>query len=1013
MLPAEMPAVDPSKHRILLVGPRVIHLKPFFERRRYAVVAVQKGVEGMSALDAEPRDIVILELNLGDLTATEFLMAARQAHADASFLLLDDASKAGQIVKALQAGLDGYLPTPPDEDRLFFEVERHLRRSGGGVAATGGIGSGDDTGGFQTTTQLTERPDLKQMTDLQTQLADRESQLVEVQMQTDLLNQEIVKLREEAKKLNAVRGALIGQIDGDLDEEQAFRIKERLAMASVLETEADTLREELGGARSVRRELQQEIELLKKRVQDLSDVPEVDPDDGATERVEELESDNMVLAGRVAELEEELDLTKAEVVALEQKHKDELSPLQREINKLSSDQAIRANDDDKLAMEHIATVAKLENAHKAELAHLNEDHENIVGNLKEEHEAALKRAVSDVEIERATIKDQIADAVREAVKAKEREHLEMLGGKEKEIQQKLNAALDQNTKIVTERDQAVYEKEEAIAKALDIELVLDELQTKIEYLEGEVAKEKARATKAEVDFKKDKVRLIQEKEEVAGGSQQVFERVQRFVDENANLKKANIELESTRAALEERAKRGDEASTRAEAELAQASVIRAEAIQQRDMAEGARHAIEDRLQTLERQLTERVAQLEAQVEEERTRRGNAESALADAGEAANRLADARAAATAAEHELQRLQQRIDDAERLAGAAKTELELVRTQSAQQRDAALAQLRGEQERELSQARADAEREMQRLRSAAEEARVNFEHTAVQARADLDRALSSPTSSDGSSAVGTPDALVDELKMRLAVLEDRLLDSNAQARDASDARDAAHSTISELERHRAELEARLQNMLAGGGGGLDLASTQVLQQERDAYRGRLAETEAWVQQAQLHLEALRVERDQLAAQATALSNDQVNHGSEAQELYAQLAGAKQQVESLTGRAAGLEQELSMTRQQAQNAMQATQQAAQHQRGNTQDQQTIAILQDEVKNLRAQLMATQQQVQRGAGGRLPEELEPLRWTLTAAIDALTSLEQREPALASHLRNLRLLATTLQKLSG
>src|SRR5207244_353466 len=108
----------------LLVGPRVIHLKPFFERRGYPVVAVANGVDGMSALDAGRRDVVIMELNLGDLTATEYLMAARQGHLGSRFLLLDDPSKANQIVKALQAGLDGYLPTPPDEDRLFFEVER-------------------------------------------------------------------------------------------------------------------------------------------------------------------------------------------------------------------------------------------------------------------------------------------------------------------------------------------------------------------------------------------------------------------------------------------------------------------------------------------------------------------------------------------------------------------------------------------------------------------------------------------------------------------------------------------------------------------------------------------------------------------------------------------------------------------------------------------------------------------------------------------------------------------------
>lgn len=1001
MLPAEMPAVDPSKHRILLVGPRVIHLKPFFERRRYSVVAVQKGVDGMTALDAEPRDIVILELNLGDLTATEFLMAARQAHADASFLLLDDASKAGQIVKALQAGLDGYLPTPPDEDRLFFEVERHLRRGNGSSVS-------DDTGGFQTTTQLTERPDIQKVTDLQTQLADRESQLVEIQMQTDLLNQEIVKLREEAKKLNAVRGALIGQIEGDLDEEQAFRIKERLAMASVLETEADTLREELGGARNVRRELQQEIELLKKRVQDLSDVPAVDPDAGQAERIEELESDNMVLAGRVAELEEEVDLTKAEVVALEQKHRAELEPLQRELNRLSSDQAIRAGDEDKIAMEHMAEVARLENEHKAAIARLKEDHDNVVGNLKEEHEAALKRAVSDVEIEKATIKDQIADAVREAVRAKEREHLEMLGGKEKEIQQKLNAALEENQRIVTERDQAVFEKEEAIAKALDIELVLDELKTKIEYLEGEVETQKARANKAEQDFKKDKVRLIQEKEEVAAGSQQVFERVQRFVDENAALKKANIELEGMRATLEERARKGDEAATRAESELAQTAVIRAEAIQQRDAAEGAKKALEDKLAAVEKTLTERIAQLEAQAEEQRVRREAAERSLADAGEAANRLADARAALANAEAEAARLQQRIEDAERLAGQAKTELDLTQSQAQQRLDATASQLRADHERELS-----------RVRAEGDEARMRAESAAAQARTELERVLeaAADVTMPGTGSSAASDALVEQLRTRVAVLEDTLLERDARERDA---RDAAASTLAEVERARAEAEARLQNVLAGGGGGVDLAATQALAQERDAYRTRLAETEAWVQQAQLHLEALRVERDQLVAQATALANDQQNRGSEAQELYAQLSAAKAQVEQLTGRAAGFEQELLMAKQQLSSARHQAAQAEQsaktqlsQSQSSAQDQQTIAILQDEVKNLRAQLMATQQQVQRGAAARLPEELEPLRWTLTAAIDALTSLEQREPALASHLRNLRLLATTLQKLSG
>lgn len=974
MLWAQMPGLDPSKHRILLVGPRVIHLKPFFERRRYSVVAVQRGVEGMSALDAERRDIVILELNLGDLTATEFLMAARQAHADSSFLLLDDASKAGQIVKALQAGLDGYLPTPPDEDRLFFEVERHLRRSGSGAGP-------DNNAGTQTT--VSPRPsELKELTELQTQLADRESQIVEFGMQSDLLNQEIVKLRAEAKKLNAVRSALIGQIEGDLDEEQAFRLKDRLAMASVLETEADTLREELGDARNIRRELQGEIEALKKRLQDLGNVgADVPSETSAGDRAEAFEADNMVLAGRIAELEEELDLTKAEVVALEQKQLAETADLERQLNRLSSDQALRANDDDKVAMEHMAAIARLENEHRALLASQREDHDNAMGQLKEEHEAALKRAHSDVEIEKASARERIAEAVVVALRDKEREHREHLGGKEKQLQAKLDAALGQIDGLTSERDAASAEKDSAVEKALDIELILDELKTKIDYLEGEVETQKRRATKAETDFKKDKLRLIEEKEEVTAGSQQVFERMQRFVDENAVLRKANSELEMSRAGLEQRATEGGELAARAEGMLAQASVIRAEAIQQRDAAESALRASEERLQTLERQLLERIAATKAQGEEERRRREAAERGLADAGEAANRLADARASINSLEAETARLQRRIDDAEETTRDA-----LGRLDGAQrQQEAVAAQSCAELERTMANARAEHEAELGQKIAELEDARSEQARVLAQARSDVEAAANHQ---------GGADALVGELRARIASLEDAALERDARAREARDA-------MADSDRQRAEIveryEARLSDALSGGS-----ATSAEMAAERDAYRARLAETEAWVQQAQLHLEALRVERDQLAAQATALANDGQARSAETQELYLQLAAANQQVEALTARSAHLEHEVTIA--------QAAPRAAVASGGTT----ALTGLQDEVTSLRAQLQQMQQQAQRSAtpsAGKLPEELEPLRWTLTAAIDALTSLEQREPALAAHLRNLRLLASTLQKL--
>ena len=120
--------ITPDAHRVLLVGPRIVHLRGAFEKRGYPVVAAPKGVEGMAHLDTDPCDLVILELNLGDLTATEFLMAARQGHPRSIFILIDEAARAGQIVKALQAGLDGYLATPPDDTGIPVEEDRRKVR---------------------------------------------------------------------------------------------------------------------------------------------------------------------------------------------------------------------------------------------------------------------------------------------------------------------------------------------------------------------------------------------------------------------------------------------------------------------------------------------------------------------------------------------------------------------------------------------------------------------------------------------------------------------------------------------------------------------------------------------------------------------------------------------------------------------------------------------------------------------------------------------------------------------
>ena len=123
--------------QILLAGPRVAHLAPFFEKRGYETQAHESGSDAMQAIRERLRDLIILELNLSDYSAPDFLTQAKEIQPEARYLLLDDTSRAGQVVKALVAGADGYVATPPDEGRLFAEVDRLL-----GILPTADIARG-------------------------------------------------------------------------------------------------------------------------------------------------------------------------------------------------------------------------------------------------------------------------------------------------------------------------------------------------------------------------------------------------------------------------------------------------------------------------------------------------------------------------------------------------------------------------------------------------------------------------------------------------------------------------------------------------------------------------------------------------------------------------------------------------------------------------------------------------------------------------------------------------------
>jgi DNA-binding response OmpR family regulator len=232
------------------------------------------------------------------------------------------------------------------------------------------------------------------------------------------------------------------------------------------------------------------------------------------------------------------------------KHETELFDLERQLNRLSSDQALRASDADRHVVERAATVEKMENEHRDTLARLREDHGNAIANLTAEHETALDRAVKNLEIAKANVTERSTDVVAVTLKSEEQAHIEQLGGNEKLIRAQLDAALARIEEMKKERDAAI-EKDSAVATALDIRLLPNERKPKSEYFEGDVDKQKESAARAESELETSNQRLVQQKE-LAVSSQEVFERMQRFVDENATLKQANSELEANAARLQGR-----------------------------------------------------------------------------------------------------------------------------------------------------------------------------------------------------------------------------------------------------------------------------------------------------------------------------------------------------------------------------------------------------------------------------------------------------------------------------
>ena len=147
----------PARARILVVEdePRLGEiLRLYLERDGHAVTVVTDGRAALAALDADPVDLVVLDLMLPGIRGEAVLSAIREA-GDTPVLIASAKRSDLERIAGLRMGADDYLAKPFNPHELTARVAAILRRSrgdgraGGGPGGAGGVDPGDAVLSFE------------------------------------------------------------------------------------------------------------------------------------------------------------------------------------------------------------------------------------------------------------------------------------------------------------------------------------------------------------------------------------------------------------------------------------------------------------------------------------------------------------------------------------------------------------------------------------------------------------------------------------------------------------------------------------------------------------------------------------------------------------------------------------------------------------------------------------------------------------------------------------------------
>ena len=106
----------------------VKRLKRALEKEGYEVFSACNGEAGLSVIEKNKIDVVISDINMGDMDGIEVLQRAKKLHQDIEGIMITGYKNQELAIRALRAGAIDYITKPINLDGLLFSINRAIER---------------------------------------------------------------------------------------------------------------------------------------------------------------------------------------------------------------------------------------------------------------------------------------------------------------------------------------------------------------------------------------------------------------------------------------------------------------------------------------------------------------------------------------------------------------------------------------------------------------------------------------------------------------------------------------------------------------------------------------------------------------------------------------------------------------------------------------------------------------------------------------------------------------------